>query len=104
MEIAFAVIPFESARHKGAVRVALSIPKVSKRVPHPSRFWCMGRVGFFGPAFDQTENTEREKGGPPANLLSKLDQKGERNGLQLSNFTLSTDTKNDFAGNVTPAA
>ena len=38
------------------------------------------------------------------NLLSKLDQTGQRNGLQLSDFTLSTDTKNDFAGAATPEA
>jgi hypothetical protein len=29
--------------------------------------------------------------------LAKLDQTGQRNGLKLSDFTLSTDTKNDFA-------
>ena len=33
-------------------RVAQPFPKVLNWVPHPSRFWCMGRVGFFGPAFD----------------------------------------------------
>jgi hypothetical protein len=29
--------------------VAQPFPKVLNWVPHPSRFWCMGRVGFFGP-------------------------------------------------------
>jgi RHS repeat-associated protein len=36
------------------------------------------------------------------NLLADLDKTGQRNGLQLSNFTLTTDTKNDFAGHTTP--
>jgi hypothetical protein len=33
-------------------RVAQPFPKVLKWVSHPSRFWRMGRVGFFGRAFD----------------------------------------------------
>jgi hypothetical protein len=37
-----------------------------------------------------------------AGLLADLDKTGQRNGLQLSNFTLTTDTKNDFAGHTTP--
>jgi hypothetical protein len=36
-----------------------------------------------------------------AGLLADLDKTGQRNGQQLSNFTLSTDTKNDFAGHTT---
>ena len=51
-----------------------------------------------------TLNLEQQGNHVVGNLLAKLDQTGQRNGLQLSNFTLSTDTKNDFAGAATPAA
>jgi RHS repeat-associated protein len=37
-----------------------------------------------------------------SNLLANLDKTGERNGLTLKDFSLTTDTKNDFAGKVTP--
>ena len=39
-------------RQNSPRRVAQPFPKVLKWVPHPSRFWCMGRVRFFGPVFD----------------------------------------------------
>jgi RHS repeat-associated protein len=51
-----------------------------------------------------TLSLEKQGNQVVGNLLSKLDQTGQRNGLQLSNFTLSTDTKNDFAGAATPEA
>ena len=37
-------------------------------------------------------------------LLGALDSVGQRNGATLKNFTLSTDTKNDFQGYATAAA
>ncbi len=45
-----------------------------------------------------TISLEKQGNHVVGNLLSKLDQIGQRNGLQLSDFTLSTDTKNDFSG------
>jgi len=44
-----------------------------------------------------TLNLEQQGNQVVGNLLAKLDQTGQRNGLQLSDFTLTTDTKNDFA-------
>jgi hypothetical protein len=49
-----------------------------------------------------TLGLEKQGNAVIGNLLSKLDQTGQRNGLQLSNFTLSTDTKNDFASATNP--
>jgi RHS repeat-associated protein len=51
-----------------------------------------------------TLSLEKQGNQVVGNLLSKLDQNDQRNGLQLSNFTLSTDTKHDFAGAATPEA
>jgi RHS repeat-associated protein len=51
-----------------------------------------------------TLSLEKQGNQVVGNLLSKLDQNSQRNGLQLSNFTLSTDAKNDFAGAATPDA
>ncbi len=48
-----------------------------------------------------TLNPEQEGNHVVGNLLADLDKTGERNGLQLSNFTLTTDTQNDFAGHTT---
>ena len=48
-----------------------------------------------------TFDPEQEGNHVVGNLLADLDKTGERNGLQLSNFTLTTDTKNDFAGHTT---
>jgi hypothetical protein len=56
-------------------------------------------------ALKKEKNTlalEKEGNRVVGNLLAALDKTGERNGLQLSDFTLTTDTKNDFAGSVTP--
>jgi RHS repeat-associated protein len=36
-------------------------------------------------------------------MLSKLDQTGQRNGLKLSDFTITTSPSSDFAGRVTPS-
>lgn len=50
-----------------------------------------------------TLSLEKQGNHVVGNLLAKLDQTGQRNGLQLSNFTLTTDTRTDFAGATTPA-
>ncbi|MGO9340030.1 MAG: RHS repeat-associated core domain-containing protein [Terracidiphilus sp.] len=51
-----------------------------------------------------TLGLEKEGNSVVSGLLSKLDQTGQRNGLKLSDFTLSTSTASDFAGKATPAA
>ena len=45
-----------------------------------------------------TLNPEQQGNHVVGALLADLDKTGQGNGLQLSDFTLSTDTKNDFAG------
>ncbi|MFZ5983202.1 MAG: RHS repeat domain-containing protein [Acidobacteriota bacterium] len=49
-----------------------------------------------------TLQTEREGNRVVGNMLAALDKTGQRNGLTLSNFTLTTDTRADFAGKATP--
>jgi RHS repeat-associated protein len=48
-----------------------------------------------------TLNLEQQGNHVVGSLLANLDKAGQRNGLQLSNFTLTTDTKGDFAGHTT---
>jgi RHS repeat-associated protein len=52
----------------------------------------------------KTLGLEREGNKAVGALLNALDKIGQRNGLALSDFTLSTDTKNDFKGFATPDA
>ena len=49
-------------------------------------------------AEEKTLSYEKEGNQVVSEMLQQLDKKGERNGLQLSDFKLSTDTAHDFPG------